>query len=66
MPALMTGTRYSSASTFVDAILKGAKPQDLPVELPAKFQVIVNKKTARALKLALPPTMVQQAAAVID
>jgi putative ABC transport system substrate-binding protein len=57
---------YDRVATFVDRILKGAKPQDLPVELPAKFRLIVNKKTARALKLALPQSILVQADAVIE
>jgi putative ABC transport system substrate-binding protein len=52
-------------ASFVDRILKGAKPQDLPVELPTNFRRFVNKKTAQALKLTLPQSILQQADAVI-
>jgi putative ABC transport system substrate-binding protein len=57
---------YERVASFVDRILKGAKPADLPVELPAKFRLIVNKKTAQALKLTLPQSILLQADAVIE
>jgi len=51
---------FHRVAAFVDRILKGAKPADLPVELPAKFKLIVNAKTAQALGLAIPPSIMIQ------
>jgi putative ABC transport system substrate-binding protein len=54
------------AATYVDRILRGAKPAELPVQLPTKFEMVVNRKTATALGLAVPPSIMLRADEVIE
>jgi putative ABC transport system substrate-binding protein len=48
---------FRRAATYVDRILRGAKPAELPVQLPTKYEMVVNLKTAKALGLAIPPSI---------
>jgi len=63
---VLYSTLYSRSASYIDKVLKGAKPADLPIEKPTKFELVINRKTAHAQKIAIPPDLFLRSDDVIE